>query len=157
MNELNKLIKEGIIITAGDSVDSYNAMTVNWALFGTMWREDVFMFFVRPSRYTNEVLHKNDYFTVSFFFPAYRREISFIGSNSGRDVDKIKEVGFKPIQLEHGVGFEEAEKTILCRKIYVQDMKIENIPEDIREIFYADNTDVHQMFIGEIVREYEDH
>lgn len=153
MNEMNNIIKSGVVITAGN-IDNFNMMTINWGLFGTMWREDVFVFFVRPSRYTNEFLHNNDYFTINFFFPAYRREISFIGSNSGRDIDKVKEIGFHPIQLENGVGFTEAEKTIVCKKLYFQDLNINNIPEDIRNVFYVEN-DVHQMFVGEIIRVYE--
>ena len=155
MIDMNKLIRDGIVITAGD-IDNFNSMVVNWGLYGTIWRSDVFMFFVRPSRYTNEFLNKYDYFTVSFFFPAYRKEISYLGSHSGRDEDKIKAVNFTPVQLENGVGFTQAEKTIVCRKIYVQDMDANNFPNDIKEIFYAEG-DVHQLFIGEIVKEYENH
>ena len=153
MKELNKLIREGILLTAGN-IDNFNTMTIGWGFFGTIWRDDVFVCFVRPSRYTSQFINNNEYFTVSFFFPAYRREISYLGSHSGRDGDKVAHVGFTPIQLENGIGFKEAEKTIVCRKLYVQDLDINNIPDDIREIYYAQG-DVHQMFIGKIVREYE--
>ena len=40
--------------------------------------------------------------------------------------------------------------TIICRKIYWQDLVRENMPEDAVERFYTEE-EPHRMFIGEVV------
>ena len=40
--------------------------------------------------------------------------------------------------------------TIICRKIYWQDLVRENMPEDAVERFYTED-EPHRMFIGEVV------
>ena len=40
--------------------------------------------------------------------------------------------------------------TLLCRKIYFDDLKAENIPAEIMEQMYSKD-DPHRMYIGEVV------
>lgn len=106
--------------------------------------------YVRRSRYTHEFLDKEDYFTVSFYQDSCKKVLGVLGSKSGRNMDKIHDSGLTPKTVGESVSFEEAEVTFVCRKLFVQELGMENIPGDIREAFYADG-DVHDMYIGEVV------
>lgn len=44
----------------------------------------------------------------------------------------------------------KAETTLVCRKIYCQDLDLEQIPQEVRDAFYKDEP-VHRMYIGEVV------
>ncbi len=46
--------------------------------------------------------------------------------------------------------FEEAEITLVCKKLFKQKLLPENMPEEVVSSLYADN-DLHDMYIGEVV------
>ena len=46
--------------------------------------------------------------------------------------------------------FEEAEVTIVCRKLFCQRLDPENMSSDIAKQFYEDQAE-HDMYIGEVV------
>ena len=73
-----------------------------------------------------------------------------MGKLSGRDVDKDKESGLTPLDLDKAVTYKEAEVTILCKKIYVQDLESDRMPQDVVERYYTEEAP-HRMFIGEVV------
>ena len=50
--------------------------------------------YVRPSRHTYNYMEKNNYFTVSFYDDEYKKALGYLGTKSGRDTDKVKDVGF---------------------------------------------------------------
>jgi flavin reductase (DIM6/NTAB) family NADH-FMN oxidoreductase RutF len=150
MNDISQMITDGCLITAGN-IEKFNTMTIGWGMLGTIWRKDTFMCFVRPSRYTYEFMEKNEYFTVSFYYPSKKRQLSILGTKSGRNTDKVKEVGFTPIPCEDSVTFKEAYMTLLCKKIYFQDMDSSHFPESVSKIYYSTN-DVHRLYFGEIIK-----
>lgn len=150
MNEFGLMLKDGCLLTAG-SIDHFNTMTINWGMIGNLWNKEVITCYVRPSRFTKQFLDDSEYFTLSFFFPSQREKLSYLGSVSGKDTDKIKDVGYTPIEVEYGVSFQEAYMTVVCKKIYVSCLDINQIKPDIKNIFYA-NDDYHYQYVGEIVK-----
>lgn len=138
------------LLTAGRN-DRFNAMTVSWGGIGCLWNKPVATVYVRPSRHTYEFMEQSAYFTVSFYPNEYRKELGTLGTLSGRDCDKIARVGFCPIPFGECVTFQEAETTLLCRKLYCQDMNADQIPAEIRERFYPEGETVHRIYIGEIL------
>ena len=46
--------------------------------------------------------------------------------------------------------FEQAEITLVCRKLYAQDLDLAAIPREIAERVYATEAP-HRMFIGEVI------
>ena len=46
--------------------------------------------------------------------------------------------------------FEEAEVTLVCRKLFRQELAVENIPEGIVKAAYEGQAP-HDMYIGEVV------
>lgn len=138
------------ILTAGNG-EQYNSMVIGWGALGTIWAKPAATVYVRLSRYTKEFMDNQNIFTLSFFDEKYKKAELVLGEKSGRDGDKIAESGLTPVQLGEGVTFKEAKTTLVCKKIYQQDMDFEHFPE-IRERFYSgtDEGDIHVMYIGEV-------
>ena len=139
-----------MLVTAGDK-DKCNTMTASWGGLGVLWGKPSATCYIRPQRYTKEFLDANEYFTLTFFGEEYRKALSLCGSKSGREIDKVKECGFTVLEGECGAPyFDQAQLTLVCRKRFVQPMDSGNIPEDVKEKFYAEK-DYHFIYIGEIV------
>lgn len=146
---LNVFNNDWALVTAGE-IDNYNTMTIGWGGLGTIWNKPVATVYIRPNRYTYKFMEENDYFTVSFYDEKYKRALGILGSKSGKDCDKVALAGFNEKSVGNSVTFEEAEVTLLCKKIYYQDMDSAQIPEDVKERFYA-NEPVHRLYIGEVI------
>lgn len=148
-NPFEKLDKEWALVTAGTR-EKFNSMTISWGGFGVLWFKNVVTIYIRPSRYTYEFLKENDYFTISFYDEEYRKDLQIMGSKSGRDEDKLKLTKLTPKVIDDNkITYNEANKTLVCKKLYVQQLDKENTPEEIREKNYK-TEEAHYMFIGEI-------
>lgn len=149
-NFVKMISNDWALLTAGKS-DDFNTMTVSWGGIGELWNKDVCFVFVRPQRYTYEFMEKNDYFSLSFFGGDYKKELGICGSKSGRDIDKIEETGFSPIDLGEAVGFEQAKVNVVLKKLAYQDMKPDGFVDESIMKNYANN-DFHRAYVGEIVK-----
>lgn len=149
----NDLDKNYALLTAG-SKDDFNTMTISWGGFGTIWNKPVVTVYVKPIRYTYKFTEDNDFFTVSFYDDKYKKDLLTLGTKSGRDSDKISLTSLNPLYLDNSVSFEEANVTLVCKKIYYQDLNLElikeNLSNDIYNRFYGEDP-VHRMYIGEVV------
>ena len=138
------------LVTAGD-ISDFNTMTISWGGMGTLWSKPVATVYVKPVRYTHEFMENNDYFTISFFEEEYRKALELLGSKSGRDCDKVMESRLTPVRIgENIVGYVQAFRTLVCRKIYSQELDVNAMPEAVREAYYTKEAP-HTMYIGEIV------
>ncbi len=151
-NPWEKIGKEWFLLTSGNEQDGFNTMTASWGFMGVMWRKNVFITVVRPTRYTYEFMEKNDLFTVSFFDEKYRPALNFCGSYSGRDCDKASKAGLDPEYIDGTTTFEEASLVLVCRKIYAQDMDVSLLADDLKPV--NGNDPIHKQFIGEILKAY---
>ena len=142
-----------LLLTSGDFQEGrYNCMTVAWGSLGNMWNMPFAMVVVRPSRYTFEFINTYDSFTLCAFPPQYRQALSLLGSQSGRDGDKIAASGLTVCPAQHVAApvFQEAELVIECRKIYWQDFDPEHfISEEIHKQYQQG--DFHRMVFGRML------
>ena len=145
----SQLDKKWALLTAG-SEESFNTMTVSWGGMGTLWGMPVVTAYVRVSRYTHEFMDANGYFTLSFYPEQYRKQLGVLGSKSGRDIDKMHASGLTAVKAGQSMTFEEAEVTLVCRKLFKQRLEPQNMPKDVVDRFYGDE-DWHDMYIGEVV------
>ncbi len=146
-----QLNDEWMLITAGEP-KLFNTMTASWGGMGILWYKPVAFIFVRESRYTFEFIENNPYFTLSFLDHNHNNILIYCGKYSGRDKNKIKETGLKPLTTKHGnVYFEQASLVIECKKNYHHTIQQQNIlnPEVLKAVY--SNNDYHRMYIGEIV------
>lgn len=143
-----------MLIAAGDN-SRVNAMTASWGGLGVLWHKQVATVYVRESRFTLELIDKNEGFSLSFLGAGFRDELNLIGSKSGRDGDKIKEAGLHVSFFGKVPAFNEAETVLCCRKLFRQRLELENFldAEPVRK-FYP-TCDRHVMFIAEIEAVYE--
>lgn len=141
------------LLTAGDfAAGAFNTMTVSWGSLGTIWNKPFAQVVVRPSRYTREFLEKDPTFTLCAFPTQYQKALALLGTQSGRDGDKIAESGLTPCAstIVAAPSFAEAELVIECRKMYWQDMRAENILDPSVATLYP-RKDYHRIYWGEIV------
>lgn len=149
-NTFSQIGEKWMLITVGNK-EKFNTMTASWGMMGILWNKDVATAFVRPQRYTFEFLEKNDYYTLSFFESKYKKQLSYCGRNSGRNVDKIKETGLTPIFDEQAPYFKEASTVFICKKIYGQFISPEGFIDIDLDKNY-ENKDYHKMYVGEIIK-----
>jgi len=146
-----KLIgKDWMLITAG-TPESFNTMTASWGGLGVLWEKKVAFCFIRPTRHTYGFMEKSGEFTLSFFEEQHRKALTFCGSRSGRDTDKVKEAGLTPVKKEGFVYFGEARLVLSCRKLYYQDISPERFLDPQIATMYP-KKDYHRMYVGEIVK-----
>ena len=146
-----KLIGKGwMLITAGNE-SGFNTMTASWGGFGVMWHKNVATVVIRPQRHTLGFIEGNDIFTLSFFTEDYRDALKFCGANSGRNVDKIKKTGLIPIFIDSTIAFEQAEITLICKKLYKQKLEPECFIDKSLLSNYSEN-DYHIAFTAEIIK-----
>lgn len=150
----------GILLTTKIS-DQVNTMTIGWGTMGIEWKKPVFTAFVRESRYTREILQKSGEFTVNIPLngSCSTEKLLYCGRNSGRDVNKIQEMGFHLTESDcvSVPGIQELPLTLECRVLLatVQDPKA--IPLEIQNSFYPEKDgkqDAHIAFYGEILKAY---
>ena len=145
--------RDWALVTAG-TPDHFNTMTISWGGMGTIWHMPVCTIYIRPSRYTFDFLNDTDTFTVSFFEESFKKDLGVLGSLSGRDGDKIAKTALHPVPVGETMGFAEARLTLLCRKVYWQDMDPSRFPAEALK-FYPDGNDWHRMYIGEVLATQE--
>ena len=135
-------IGAGILLTtkAEGQVDT---MTIGWGTVGVQWGKPIFIAFVRESRYTKQLLEKNGEFTVNVPMGQVDKNILAVcGTKSGRDTDKIAELGL----------------TLECKVIYKQDQEPSAIFPEYDARYYAKGSrnegDYHTAYYGEITAAY---
>lgn len=151
LNPFDMIGKQWMLITAGDE-EKCNTMTASWGGLGIMWSKPTATAYIRQSRYTKEFVDNSDYFTLTVFDEAYRKELTYLGTVSGRDENKIEKAGLTPYYVDGTVGFEEAKMIIVCKKVYEQVMGEENfLCQENLDKWYADR-DFHTMYLGAITK-----
>lgn len=153
------------LVTAGN-MEYFNSCTIGWGSMGTLWTRQgkngaILTVYVHPARHTCDFLIRNETFTVSFFSPRYKKALGYMGSHSGRDVNKPEGAGLTPIAMGESVTYEEANVIFLCKKIYQHQFVKENLATEIQEYYKGnprsfpaeepDDWQPHWMFIGEII------
>ena len=72
-NPFTMIGDQWMLITAGNG-ECCNTMTASWGGLGVLWNVSVATCYVRPQRYTKEFIDREEYFTLSFFGPEYKKE-----------------------------------------------------------------------------------
>jgi len=124
------------------------------------------MALVRESRFTKQMIENTGEFTVNIPYGDVDSKIlGFCGTKSGKNVDKIRELGLHLVDSDavSVPGIKELPLTIECRVIYKQKQDLNAIPQSLLEKFYPKNVDgsapgknrdYHIMYYGEILNAY---
>lgn len=142
-------VSASALLTATKNDGSLNTMTVSWGGSGILWGKEVAFVFVRPERYTFEFCEDGDTMSLSFFGKDKKDLLSFCGTKSGRDVDKFEACGLKYSIQDGACVFDDAEITVILKKLYAQDLDKACFVTDQCKSFYQ-NGGYHRMYICEI-------
>lgn len=154
LNPFQNIGKDWTLISAKkDGV--VNTMTASWGMMGVFWGKNVIQVGIRPQRYTKEFVDAADVFTVTFFGGDYKEQLSYLGSVSGRDEDKIAKVDFHVTEVEDGAPtFEEGKMVFVCKPLMVNHLNPEDYKEEWIDEKWYPQKDYHVMYTAEIVAVY---
>ncbi len=152
INPFETIGQKWLLISAGTE-EKWNTMTASWGGLGVIWGKPSATCYIRRSRYTKEFVDNSEYFTLTVLRDGYRDALNRLGSNSGRDIDKMHGSGLTPVFIDGQPTFEEAGMVLICRKRCKSGISPEDMAEDVLERWYSDH-DYHTMYIGEIVAAY---
>ena len=153
-------VQKGALLTTKTD-DEVNTMTIGWGHLGIEWSKPIFVAYVRQSRHTKTLLDKNGEFTVNIPVGAVDKKIlGLCGTKSGRDLNKIKELGLTPVP-GHTVSvpaIAELPLTLECKVIYWQDQDLSALDPACLEHSYpagtAEENNFHTAYYGEITAAY---
>ena len=152
-------MKKGILLTTKGE-DGVNTMTIGWGTIGIEWGRPMFVAYVRESRHTRKLLDANPEFTINAFLgETDKNVIAFCGTKSGRDVDKINELGlhFEEPEVISVPGIRELPLTLECKVVYRNEQLWKGLPQAILDRYYPEINNIrdhHIAYYGEIVSAY---
>lgn len=153
--QICKAIPGGVLLTAKDG-ERVNSMTIGWGTIGIEWGKPIFIAYVRPSRFTYDMICRTGEFTVNIPVGDAKQILNFCGKHSGRDVDKVESLNLtleNPLEI-NAPGIRQLPLTLECRVIYQQEQILTRIPQSLQTRFYPDPADCHTAFYGEICSAY---
>jgi flavin reductase (DIM6/NTAB) family NADH-FMN oxidoreductase RutF len=142
------------VITVGKE-DHYNSMTASGGGMGMLFRKPATWCIFQATRYTLELIQKEQTYTMSYFPSEYKEQVLFLGSKSGRDSDKMNEVELTSVQTPSGDrSFKEAELIIECKLMQIttpnfNDFYSQEAKEYLKEV-YKDPNEHRKYVFGEI-------
>ena len=158
-------MKKGILLTT-KSGEKVNTMTIGWGTIGIEWGRPIFVAYVRVGRHTRQLLDDSGEFTINIPYGDVDSKIlGFCGTKSGRDVDKIAEMGLDLVESSviNVPGIRQLPLTLECKVLCQQLQNIPMLPEQIQNRYYPSgvdgsdpgkNEDYHIAYYGEIVNTY---
>lgn len=145
-----KLIgKNWMLVTAGNR-EKANTMTASWGGLGEMWNKPVAFVVIRPQRFTKEFVDAQDTMSLTFYPENYRKQLSYLGTVSGRDEDKIGKAGLTLQFADETPYFEEADIVMVVKKLYQDKYKPECFKDPQMSNIWYPNNDFHDLYICEI-------
>ncbi|MDR3666046.1 MAG: flavin reductase [Ignavibacteriaceae bacterium] len=142
------------VITAG-KVDNFNSMTASGGGFGMLFKKPTTWCILQATRYTLELIEKEQTYTMSYFPDEYKEQILFFGSKSGRDSEKMKEVELTSVKTPSGdMSYKEARLIIECRLTEIttpdpNDFCTQEAKDYLKEA-YKDPNEYRKYVFGEI-------
>ena len=147
------------LLTAGDK-NKFNTMIINHASLGVGYNKPILTVYVKPERYTSQIMENTKYFTVTYIDKSlFNNKYQIYGVKSGRDVNKEEISGNHPIFMDNGgITYEEAVEVYVCKLIIKSYIEENNVDKDILNLFEKNEKNqhnLHVMYVGEIIEHYK--
>ncbi|MDR1865911.1 MAG: flavin reductase [Bacteroidales bacterium] len=150
-----KLVGEDFtVITAGQEED-FNSMTASWGGWGRLFELPSTWCFLRASRYTLELIKREQSYTMSYFADEYKDQVLYFGSKSGRDSDKMKNNPLTFVKTPAGnITYREARLVIECKLMEITTVAPGDFYSEKGKTFVEDAfkevKEYHKLVFGEI-------
>ncbi len=151
-----EILPKGAFLTTKNG-EKTNTMTIGWGSFGFEWGIPVAEVLIRESRFSKIAADENLEFTLTFpYNDTMKTALSFCGSHSGRDIDKIAECNISlkaankistPVVACKGLVFE-------CTVVARAEMTHNLTSDEILHKWYK-NGDLHTLYYAKIEDCYE--
>ena len=162
--EILKALPAGILMTS-EAEDCVNAMTIGWGTLGIEWGVPIFAAYVRESRFTHDLVERTGEFTICVqlagkYTDKVKKAVGFCGSKSGRDVDKIAQLGLTIVEADEirPPAIKEFPLTLECRTVFQTLQPVEKISSKFEKFYPAklpdSPADAHVAHYGEILKAY---
>ncbi|MDR2592444.1 MAG: flavin reductase [Chitinispirillales bacterium] len=151
-----KLISEDFAVLTAGTPSHYNSMVAGWGGWGVIFSKPSTFLMLRSSRYTLELMRKEQKYTMAFFDEEYKGDVMEFGKQSGRDSDaKMKNTKLTAVQTPAGnMAFKEAKLIIECKLVQVTTVSPDDFYTDESKKFvtdaYAEVKGYHKVVFGEI-------
>ncbi|MGE5787769.1 MAG: flavin reductase family protein [Myxococcales bacterium] len=144
------LDKEWAVLVAG--VQRPNPMTVSWGGMGTLWNRPTLTIYVRPTRFTYQLLEVDREFTLNFLGAEGREAMNVCGTVSGKDEDKWKRSGLsqEPSECIRVPRVRGANLVFECRVLAHTDLEPSRFIDKTIEKLYP-LSDYHRVYFGEVL------
>ena len=159
-SQIMQALSKGVLLTTADG-EKVNTMTIGWGHLGIEWGKEIFVAYVRESRFTKQMIEKTGEFTVNIPLDGCDGKIlGFCGTKSGRDVDKFAELGLTAVasDIVGAPGIKELPLTLECKVIYKQAQDLSAIAQEHIDRYYPADSDGkmdgHIAYYGQIVNAY---
>ena len=156
--QVNKILGlRGLLLAAGAPDKPTNAMAIGWAGMGLSWNQPTWTVFVRPSRFTYQLIEETGEFSVNVPGADVADAVAYCGSHSGRDEDKLAKLGLSVVPgRKIGCGVIEASPIIYeCKVIGKVDVLPELLSERVKATAYPQG-DYHRLYFGQVLAAYAD-
>lgn len=145
-----KVGKQWMLVTAKKEDGTVNTMTASWGGLGILWGKPVAFVFIRPQRYTKEFVDGSESLSLSFLGEEYRKQLSYLGTVSGRDEDKIAKAGLTVASEGETPYFAESQTALICRKLYAQELQSDCFTDKELDQKVYPSKDYHTMYVCEV-------
>lgn len=137
-----KRLERGVLLVSSHEGRA-NAMAMAWGFIGFQWSKPMFIAPVRTTRFTHGLIEGSGEFVVCVQPESMDDIMTRTGMCSGRDVDKIKDLGLRTFEIPEVKvpGIEGSLLTYACRVVHTAS---------------AEPHSNHTFFFGEILRVYAD-
>ena len=134
--------------------EKINTMTASWGGVGIMWGKPAAFLFIRPQRFTRELMDGSEKFSVCFLPESQRQAMTYCGKASGRNEDKLAACELTAGRLESVPVLDQSELALICKKLYRQRLDPACLLEKEIDATWYPNQDHHYMYIAEIETAY---
>ena len=159
-SQILEAVNKGVLLTT-QADGEVNTMTISWGSLGIEWNKPLFTAYVRQSRHTKGLLDKNPEFTVNMPVGTVDKQILGVcGTRSGRDLDKIRELGLTlvPGETVSVPAIAQLPLTLECKVLYRQDQDLSALNTAERNSSYRPGTgeenNFHTAYYGQITAAY---
>lgn len=132
-----------------------NTMTASWGGVGILWNKPVAYVFLRPQRYTRELLDASELFSLCFLPEAYRDKLTYCGKVSGRDGNKLEACGFDAVEFDGAPVLAQANTVLTLKKLFRQQLTPDSFADSALCDANYPGKDFHYLYIAEILGVYE--
>jgi len=144
---------EWALLSVGDK-KHFNTMTISWGSLGFIWQRPVITALVRPPRYTHKFMDEFENFSVSFYDRKYRKALNILGTQSGRDTNKIALSGLTPVFVDDVPTFKESYLTVIARTIYRGQLESAGFLVPAVDAEFYPKKDYHTVYFAELVKTF---